>query len=112
MSEQPPFDPAAMFAHVVKVGDEWADTKAAYEALDDMTKTVLADVTADYLPQESSRAAAEMRALGSKVYKEHLAAVASARRAFLRAQVSYEGAKMLAGLRQTQESTRRAEMRL
>ena len=107
-----PFDPDRMYAHVVRVGDEWADAKAAFEALDDVTKTVLAEVTADYLPQESSKAQAEMRALASKIYKEHLAAVAAARRVFLRAQVSYEGAKMLAGLRQTQESTRRAEMRL
>lgn len=111
MSEVP-FDPDKMYAHVVKVGDEWADAKAAYELLDDLTKTILAEVTTDFLPLEPSKAAAEMRALASKIYKDHLASVASARRAFLKAQVSYEGAKMLAGLRQTQESTRRAEMRL
>lgn len=106
------FDPDKTYLAVTKAGDEWADKKAAYELLDDLTKTMLAEITSDYIPDESSRAAAEMRALASKRYKEHLAAVAAARREFLRAQVSYEGAKMLAGLRQTQESTRRAEMRL
>jgi hypothetical protein len=38
--------------------------------------------------------------------------VAKARHAFLRAQVKYDSIKMLAELRRTQESTRRAEMRL
>lgn len=106
------FDPDRIYQAVVDAGEDWADKKAAYEALDDVTKSVLADLTGDYAKSASSRTQAESMALASKPYKDHLAAVSGARRAWLMAQVKYEGVKMLAGLRQTQESTRRAEMKL
>jgi hypothetical protein len=112
MSEIPALDPAKMYVEVMAVGEDWADKKAAYEALDDVSKSVLADITGSYMDGKISKAQAEMYALSSKGYREHLASVAIARQAWLRAQVRYDSIKMLSELRRTQESTRRAEMRL
>ena len=108
-----PFNPDEIFAKVSAAGDRWADAKAAYEALDDNTKSVLADITSSFLDgTKCSRAEAEMRALSSGDYKTHLASVSRARKEWLKAQVAYDSLKMLAEHRRSQESTRRAEMRL
>lgn len=106
------FDPQRIYHEVVKSGEEWADKKAAFEALDDVSKSLLAEVTGDYLSECKTRVEAENRALASRRYRDHLADVTAARRAWLLSEVKYKGLVMLAELRRTQESTRRAEMRL
>lgn len=104
------FEPEQIFREITDAGEDWADKKAAYEALDDNTKSILADITSNFMDSKMSRAEAEMRALASGHYKHHLATVSAARKAFLRAQVKYDSLKMLAELRRSQESTKRAEM--
>jgi hypothetical protein len=106
------FNPDAIYREVLAAGEDWADKKAAYEALDDSTKSVLADLTGDYMDGKTTKAEAERSALASGGYKDHLAAVKKARREWLMAQVKYDSLKMLAEMRRSQESTRRAEMRL
>ena len=107
------FDVDKIFAEVLEAGNGWADKKSAYEALDDNTKSVLADITTDFMDgAKTSRSEAEMRAQASTVYKDHLASKQKARREWLVAQVRYDSLKMLAELRRSQESTRRQEMRL
>jgi len=106
------FDPDRIYTEVVSSGEAWADAKAAYEALSDMTKTILADIVTDFLPSCSSKSEAETRGLASKQYKEHLASVAAARRAWLLSEVRWKSIVLLADLRRSEESSRRAEMRL
>lgn len=106
------FDPDKIYALVSTAGDEWADKKAAYEALDDNTKSVLAEITGRYMDGKVTKATAEMHALASGDYRNHLASVSKARGEFLRAQVKYDSLRMLVELRRSQESTRRAEMSL
>ena len=102
-----------IYHEVLSAGERWADAKAAYETLDDLTKTVLADITSGFLPPVCpTKTEAETRALASKDYKDHLAAKHSARKSWLLAEVKYKGLVMLAELRRTQESTRRQEMKL
>ena len=111
MSEIPTLNPDRIYHEVSEVGERWADAKSAYEALNDNTKSVLAEIMGHYMDDgKESKAAAEVRAQASRDYREHLASVAKARSAFLRSQVQYDSIKMLAELRRTQESTRRAEM--
>ena len=105
-------DPEKIFHEVSTAGEAWANLKAAYELLDDVTKSVLADITANFMDGKMSRAEAEMRALASGDYKTHLASVSAARKEWLRAQVKYDSLKLLADLRRSQESSRRAEMQL
>lgn len=112
MSETTPFNPEHIYREVIAAGEEWADKKAGYEALDDNTKSVLADIALGYMDGKTSKAEGELRALSSKGYRDHLAEVKAARRAFLLAQVRYDSLKMLVELRRSQESSRRAEMNL
>lgn len=106
-------DPDRIRDRLVAVGEEWADKKSAYEALDDLTKTVLAEITTNYLPPVgASKAEAEIRALCDKTYKEHLASKAAARKAWLKAEVTWKTGLLWAELRRSKESTIREEMRL
>lgn len=109
MSERPDFDPDKIRERLLVVGEDWADKKSAFEALNDLTKTVLADVTANYIQSCASKAESEVRALGDRIYKEHLAGKAAARKEWLRAEVKWKTGVLWAELRRTQESTRRAE---
>ena len=106
------FNPDEIYAKVSQAGEEWADKKSAYEALDDNTKSVLADIIADYMDTQLTRSESETRALASSVYKDHLAQKQAARRAWLKATVLYDSLKMLAELRRSEESTKRAEMQI
>ena len=111
------FDAEHIYNEVLAAGNDWADKKSAFEALDDNTKSVLADITGRYMDgtgrnvgDRISRTEAERYALASKDYKEHLADVSKARKEWLIAQVRYDCLKMLSELRRSQESSRRAEM--
>jgi hypothetical protein len=122
MSDEKEFiDADKMYRKLLEVGGTWADSKAAYEALEQTSKSILADLTEFFrFPQgqpgvlvpERSRIEREQEALRSKQYRDHLAAVAVAHKTYLRAQVRYESLKTLVELRRSMESTRRAEMRL
>ena len=105
------FDADTIYRQINEAGEDWADKKAAYETLDDLSKTVYADILSDYLPPTcSTKAEAETRTYASAKWKEHLAAVSGARRAWLLSEVRYKNLQTLAELRRSQESTRRAEM--
>jgi hypothetical protein len=103
-------DADAIFQKIQVAGEDWADKKAAFTALEDMTSTVRADLTTDFYVTCTSKAEASERALASTRYKEHIASVAGARRAWLMAEVKYKNLQLLAELRRSEESTRRAEM--
>ena len=105
-------DPETIYREVLSAGEKWADLKGAYEALTDNTKSVLADITANFMDSKLSKTEAEMRALASGEYKIHLASVSAARKAYLKAQVGYDSLRLLADLRRSEESTKRAEMSL
>lgn len=105
-------DVDAIFSKINAAGEDWADKKAAFCALDDMTSTVRADLTTDFYTTCSSKAEASERAQASSRFKEHLASLAGARRAWLLAEVRYKNLQLLADLRRSEESTRRAEMGL
>ena len=107
-----PIDPDTI-AHVLSErGLDHADKDAAYRALDDLTKTVLAESMIDYAASEKSSAGREMRALASRVYKDHLAALAAARRAANRARVSFETYRAWVELKRTVAATDRALLNL
>ena len=102
-----------IYAAVSQCGAEWSDFKATYEMLDDLTKTVLAELTIDIKAgHKCSNAEAEARAYAHERYKDHLAKLATARRDWLRAEVKWKSAVMLADLRRSEESTERAKMTL
>lgn len=110
MSEQP-FDPDRIYHNIVTAGDEYVDKEAAASLLEETRKTVLAELV-NSLPTGMSMAARESHALADAVYKLHLTNMVSARKEANRAQMRYRAVQVLAEMRRSQESTRRAEMRL
>jgi hypothetical protein len=105
-------DPDKIYRQLEEAGNDWADKKAAYDTLDRNTKSVLSDVLVNFMDSGLSRAEAEARSLSSGKYKEHLASVSRSHKAYLQAQVLWNNLQTLAELRRSEESTRRAEMKL
>jgi hypothetical protein len=101
------FDPEAIYRRLNDSGDEWVDKNAAAEILEEMKKTVLAEMMCAY--SEGSFAIREKRALAESAYKLHLTNMVAARKEANRARVRYDSVRVLAEMRRTQESTRRAE---
>ena len=104
------FDPDKFYNSVVEAGNSWADLNAAADLLEESKKSVLAELMNQ--TQASSNAAKEMAALADPTYRLHVTNMVNARKESNRARVRYDGMKMLAELRRSQESTRRAEMNL
>lgn len=102
------FDPEKMYERIVGAGEQWADAEAAASLLEETRKTVLAKLMNE--APNTSIAGKEMLALGSEEYRKFVAGMVNARAAANKARVRYDSAKILAELRRSQESTKRAEM--
>ena len=101
------FDPERIYKQLTDAGEDWVDKNAAAELLEETKKTVLAELMSG---EDGARNAREDSALASAVYKLHLTNMVTARREANRARVRYDSMKVLAEMRRTQESTRRAEI--
>lgn len=104
------FDPNKVYDAIVKAGEEWADAEAAADLLEETKKSVLAKLMNE--APHTSQGGKEMQALADPKYGEFVAGMVAARKTANKARVRYDGAKMLAELRRSQESTRRAEMQI
>jgi len=108
LSNTPLIDADKLFHRLQELGEDWADKDAAYKALDDATKSVLAEQALQWTEQGKSAAEADTRARASQPYKDHLHALSEARRAANRARVNYENAKAWVDMKRTNASTERA----
>jgi len=91
-------------------GVTWADADAAYRALDDVTKSVLAK-HANESP-ETSAAAKERDARCHPKFYEHLESVRRARAVANKARVKYDTYKMFVELTRSNASTERTLARM
>lgn len=91
------------------LGLEWSDADAAFKALEDTLKTVLAE---SFLEAEGAVAVREARARVSDRTREHLASMADARKAMNAAKVSYDVARVFVDLERTNASGQRALVEL
>lgn len=103
------FDPEAIYNKLVEAGEDWVDKDAAANAYEETKKTVLAELMNSF---QGSTAERERHGLAAAEYKLHLTRMNSARKEANRARVRYDSMKVLAELRRTEQSTRRAEMNL
>lgn len=108
--DEKPFNPEAIAAAVNRAGEQWADAQAAADLLEETRKSVLAKLSLE--AAGGSVAAREMIALASQEYQDFLAGMVKARQAANKAKVRYSSAQVFAELRRSEESTKRAEMRL
>ena len=95
---------------LIRAGDDWADKNAAADLLEETKKSVLAKLKNE--ADAKSEAARESLALCHQDYRAHLESMVEARKQANRARVRYDAAKVLAEMRRSEESTRRAEMTL
>ena len=105
------FDPDRIYQNIVAAGEEWADKEAAAELLEETRKTVLAELM-NAEEKGLSMAARESFALASPTYKLHVTNMVIARKEANKARMRYDAVKVLAEMRRSQESTRRAEMNI
>lgn len=101
------YNPNEIYQALVTAGTDWADKKAAYELLNDMTKTVLAKCKNE--SSGTSDAERTTDAYANLKYIQHINETSVARREYLLAQVKYQSMQALADARRTEASTRRAE---
>jgi hypothetical protein len=100
-------DPERAYDALVKAGEDWADADAAASLLEETRKSVMAKLVNE---AEGSISGREYKALADPEYRAHIAGMVTARKAANKARVRYDSAKVLAELRRSVESTRRAEM--
>ena len=100
------FDPEAIYQKLSEAGEEWADKDAAANLLEETKKTLLAELMHGFTGSNAER---ERGALADTTYKHHLKTMVAARKESNRAKVRYDAMRVLAEMRRTQESTRRAE---
>jgi NMD protein affecting ribosome stability and mRNA decay len=100
------FNPEAIFAKLNATGEDWVDKNAAAEILEETKKSVLAELMNALEGPKTER---EARALADPTYRLHITNMVTARKEANRARVKYDSMRVLAEMRRTQESTRRAE---
>ena len=92
-----------------KRGDDWADKDAAYRALEEVQKTLLAEV---FLEHEGSVAEREAEARSSVKFRQHLTSIADARKEANRAKVAYDVYRIYVDMTRTNASSQRALVEL
>lgn len=103
------FDPELIFQKLADAGEEWADKDSAASILEETKKTLLSELMLGF---QGSVAERERAALADPAYKHHLKSMVVARKEANIARVRYDSMRVLAELRRTEQSTRRAEMNL
>jgi hypothetical protein len=102
-------DSQKMHDRLRALGLVWGDADAAFKALEDTLKSVLAQ---EFLGAQGSVAEREARARVSVSVREHLAAMADARKAMNAARVQYDVARVYVDLERTNASGQRALVEL
>lgn len=103
-----PFDPDKIAVDLSARGKAWAELDAAFKALEEVTKSVLSEIMGRQ--NESSEAARERAARSSPDYREHLAAVADARKLATIARVNYDVYRVWIEMKRSELSYQKAEM--
>ena len=104
--------PADIYKALLEAGNQWADANYTWQVLDDATKPILAKNTLDAKHAEDcSVAEAEKIGLSANMYRDHLQAVAIAKREALKAKIKYDSTRSYADHCRTQEASERAAMR-
>lgn len=99
-------DAEALATTLRKRGDDWADKDAAYKALEEVQKSVLAQAFLNV--EGGSVAEREAKARASAIFAEHLVAIADAREAANKARVAYDVYRTYVDLMRTNAAAQRA----
>lgn len=104
---------------IIAEGEAWAESNAAADALEDTAKTLLAQITQEYMLESKlsggkgiPRTEADMKALSDERYIEHLKNASEARKKANTCRVKYDMGKAYVDLLRSVHATRRTEMSL
>lgn len=103
--------PEEAYQKLIKLGDDWADKKAAAELLVETRRPVRAQLAMAFLVEAKSMAKAEIMAEASGEYDAHVRAMVEAVKEENKAMVRYKAIQAVLEMERTQEATRRAEMK-
>lgn len=101
------FNPDEIYERLRLAGEEWTDKDAAANALEFAADTMLSKC---FLEADGSIEERKHKARVDTQYQDAKRWAIEARKAALKAKVKYDTGRVLAELRRTQESTRRAEL--
>jgi len=104
-------NPGEIYKLIVKAGDDWADKEAAASILEEVKKTLLAELMLKGIKNGVSKAASEVEAMATTEYATHITDMVAARREANKAKVNYYATQALADMRRTQAATDRALMK-
>lgn len=102
-------NPTEIHERLVTLGEEWAESQAAAELLEENKKPLLSQLSLEC--NEQSAAAKEAFSLRHPDYKKHIDVMVKARKAANKAKVRYDSAKVWSELMRTQAANERAANR-
>ncbi len=100
-------DPDATFLALEVASEKLVEARELADLTEELKKTILSQITLEYIRTGDSRVMAETKALASEQYEEYVTGMVEARRRANRAQAKYANLKILAELRRSQEATER-----
>jgi len=114
-------DPNALTQEIIGRGEAWSDLDAAASILEETKKTLLAEITVEYIRRGTitdsdgktrsiTKGEAELLALSDPRYKKHLQDMVDARKQANRARVSYDLGRTNLDLIRSRIATLRAEL--
>lgn len=106
------FDPVAMMNETLKLGEDWAENKVAYDSLKDTESTLKSKIFEELKDEGHNTTTADRLIANHKDFKEHLKVKQKVHKDFLVSQVRYITKQKLDDLEQTDEVNKRHEMKM
>lgn len=106
------FDPVAMMNETLKLGEEWAENKVAYDSLKDTESTLKSKIFEELKDEGHNTTTADRLIANHEDFKEHLKVKKKVHKDFLMSQVRYITKQKLDDLEQTDEVNKRHEMKM
>lgn len=106
------FDPVAMMNETLKLGEDWAENKVAYDSLKDTESTLKSKIFEELKDVGHNTTTADRLIANHEDFKEHLKLKQKVHKDFLVSQVRYITKQKLDDLEQTDEVNKRHEMKM
>ena len=106
------FDPVAMMNDTLKLGEEWAENKTAYDSLKDTEATLKSKIFESLRNEGHNTTTAKELIANQKEFIEHTTTKQNIHKQFLISQVRYITKQKLDDLEQTDEVNKRHEMKM
>ena len=106
------FDPVAMMNETLKLGEDWAENKTAYDSLKDTEATLKSKIFESLRNEGHNTTTAKELIANQKEFIEHTTTKQNIHKKFLISQVRYITKQKLDDLEQTDEVNKRHEMKM